>query len=70
MEPKQFENKAMQNPDLHGYWAEYFPRYVRMGLVGAVVVSIAVYAHEKYTNRNNEQPIPNQDHSDPNAQVA
>lgn len=51
MNPKQFENKPFQNPDLHGYWAEYFPRVVRMGVIGALVVSAVVLAHEKFSSK-------------------
>lgn len=69
MVPKRLENKTLQNPDLHGYWAEYFPRYVRMGLVGAVVVSIAVYAHEKYSNMNPDRITPDLDQSNSSDQV-
>ena len=63
MDRKSFENKPFQNPNLHSIWAEYFPRYVRMGLIGAVVVSAVVWAHNKYSN-NPAEIEPNQDQSE------
>lgn len=69
MDRKSFEIKSFQNPDLHSIWAEYFPRYLRMGLIGAIVVSAVVWAHNKISN-NPEEIEPPQDQASPNDQAA
>lgn len=69
MERNSFEDKPFQNPNLHIIWAEYFPRYVRMGLIGAIVVSAAVLAHDKFSNKTTEIEPP-QDQASPNDQAA
>lgn len=66
MDRNSFEGKPFQNPDLHGYWAEYFPKYVRMGLVGlagTIVVSAVVRAHNRFSNSTAEIEPP-QDQTD------
>ena len=68
MDRNAFENKPSQNPDLHIIWAEYFPRYVRMGLIGAIVVSAVVWAHNKISNNPEEIELP-QDQASPNDQA-
>ena len=68
MDLNSFEGKPSQNPDLHRIWAEYFPKYVRMGLVGLVgtfVVSAVFRAHNKFSNNPTEIEPP-QDQTSPN----
>lgn len=62
------DRKSFENPDFHGYWAEYFPRYVRMGLIGAIAVSAVVWAHNKFSN-NTAEIEPPQDQAGPNDQT-
>lgn len=69
MDRNSFEGKPFQNPDFHGYWAEYFPRVVRNGLLGAVAISALIWAHNKLSN-NPAEIEPPQDSDGSNGQAA
>lgn len=63
MSPKQITNKALQSPEFQKGFSDFFPKYVRYGLVGFIALEAMVIIHNKFSDRTTENAA-NLDHVD------